>query len=99
MLLTGSILLLFGLAALLTPIPGSTLAITVGAGLLICFSETVSNYIKRWRVKFSRFNRTVVWLENKMGPGLSRSLRMTRPEEPRLNAEQHRYAKAGEKDK
>jgi len=80
-IIAGAILLLLGLISMVTPIPGGTLAITVGAGLIICSSETAANKIKVWRSKHTRFNRPVTWIENKMGERLSRPLRLTRPDE------------------
>ena len=81
---------------MVTPIPGGTLAITVGAGLLICASETVFNYIRQRWEKYSRFNRIVTWLENKMGNRLSRPLRLTRPDEQQLHTEPRAHTKSVE---
>ena len=81
---TGSILLFLGFISLLTPIPGGTLAITLGAGMIICASKTATEYIKRNRARHHRFNRSITWHENKMGSRLSRPLRMTRPGEEQL---------------
>ena len=79
-LVTGSILLLLGLVSMVTPIPGGTLLITVGVGMVICSSTTAARYIQVCRIKFDRFNRGMSWLENKMGDRLSAPLRRTRPD-------------------
>ena len=79
-LVMGSFLLLLGLISMVSPIPGGTLLITVGGGMIICSSVTAANYMRRCRVKFNRFNNVISWLENKMGEKLSGPLRRTRPE-------------------
>lgn len=81
MIIGGTILLFVGTLSMLTPIPGGTLAIVVGAGLIICASTRAANFVKKYRTKFGRFNRIVTWLENKMGEKLSQPLRRTRPDE------------------
>ena len=80
-LVPGSLLLFVGLLSMVTPIPGSTLLITVGVGMIICSSITVAVYIQFSRIKFDRINRGMSWLENKMGDRLSAPLRRTRPDE------------------
>ena len=80
LVVTGSILLLIGLVSMVTPIPGGTLLITVGGGMVICASHTAARYVQVCRSKFRRFNKGVIWLENKMGERLSAPLRQTRPD-------------------
>jgi len=63
-----------------TPIPGGTLMITVGVGMIICSSIAAARYIQGRRIKFDRFNRGMSWLENKMGDRLSAPLKRTRPD-------------------
>ena len=79
-LVTGSILLLLGLTSMVTPIPGGTLLITVGGGMVICSSNTAARYIQVCRINFNRFNKGMTWLENKMGDSLCAPLRRTRPD-------------------
>ena len=79
-LVAGSILLVFGLISMVTPIPGGTLLITVGAGMIICSSETAARYIQACRSKFDRVDKIITWLENKIGERLSAPLRRTRPD-------------------
>ena len=78
-LVTGTILVIMGLVSMVTPIPGGTLLITVGGGMVICSSNTAARYIQTCRTKFNRFDRGIAWLENKMGERLSGPLRRTRP--------------------
>ena len=78
-LVAGSILLLFGMISMVTPIPGGTLLITVGAGMIICSSETAARYIQACRTKSNRVDKIISWLENKIGERLSAPLRRTRP--------------------
>jgi len=78
-LVIGTILLVIGLVSMVTPIPGGTLLITVGGGMVICSSNTAAKYIQTCRSKFNRFDRGMTWLENKMGERLSSPLRRTRP--------------------
>ena len=70
-----------GLISMVTPIPGGTLLITVGGGMVVCSSERAANYIRRCRAKYVRLNKTMTWLENKMGEKMSAPLRGTRPTE------------------
>ena len=79
-LITGTILLLFGLISMVTPIPGGTLLIALGAGMIICSSETAAKTIQSWRGKFNRLDKTITWLEDKIGERLSAPLRRTRPD-------------------
>jgi hypothetical protein len=62
-----------------SPIPGGTFLITIGAGMIICSSVTAARYLQTCRVKFSRFNSTITWLEDKMGNRFGAPLRSTRP--------------------
>jgi len=78
-LITGTLLLIFGLISMVTPIPGGTFLITVGAGMIICSSETAARYLQACRSKYNRFDSAITWLENKIGERLSGPLRRTRP--------------------
>lgn len=79
-LIAGSILLLLGVISMVTPIPGGTLAIAVGGGMIICTSETAKRYIRICRTRYQRFNSIMTWLENRLGERLSAPLRTTRPD-------------------
>ena len=63
---------------MVTPIPGGTLFIAIGAGMIICSSPTAARYIQACRVKFNRFNKMLTWLANKMGDRFAEPLRRTR---------------------
>ena len=71
----------------MTPIPGGTLAMTVGVGLIICASERATGFIRKSREKFLRLNKVMTWMENKMGLRLSGPLRRTRPAVKPLSAD------------
>jgi uncharacterized membrane protein YbaN (DUF454 family) len=79
LMILGSILILVGLISMVTPIPGSTFFIAFGSGLLICTSERAANWIRRARTRSTRFNKSVTWMENKMGDRLGGPMRRTRP--------------------
>ncbi len=79
LILAGFLLLLVGLISMVTPIPGSTFFIASGSALLICTSQRVANWVQRARTRHTRFNKTVIWLENKMGERLGAPMRRTRP--------------------
>lgn len=81
MMISGAVLLLVGLLSMVTPIPGGVLAITVGAGMILCASPAATAYLKACRIKYARLNKYVSWIENKMGERLSKALRQTRPDE------------------
>ncbi len=78
-LVSGSLLLFLGLISMVTPIPGGTLLIAISAGMIICSSITAAHFIQSCRVRFSRFNTVMTWLENKMGDRYGGPLRRTRP--------------------
>jgi len=79
-LISGSILLLLGLVSMVTPIPGGTLFIVVGGGMIICSSEKAEKYIRGKRLKHAGLNERMIWIEDKMGQRISAPLRRTRPE-------------------
>jgi len=78
----GALLLLIGLVSMVTPIPGGTLLIATGGGMIICASETAARWVQACRRRFNRFNSVMTWIENKMGERISAPLRRTRPKEP-----------------
>lgn len=81
MMLSGSLLMIVGLLSMVTPIPGGTLIIAIGAGLILCSSPTAIRCAKKWRTDYRRFNNVVTWIENRIGERLSKALRQTRPDE------------------
>ena len=84
MLVTGSLLLFLGVVSMVSPIPGGTLLITVGGGMIICSSTAAANFVQVCRVKYKRVNKVMTWLEDKMGEKMSAPLRRTRPLESGL---------------
>lgn len=62
-----SILLVLGTISMVTPIPGGTILIAVSLSLLICSSPKVQSYVRYFRTKSGRFNKTVFWFEDKVG--------------------------------
>lgn len=78
-LITGSFLLVLGILSLATPIPGGILVLAVGAGMVICTSETAAGKLREFRTTHARANKTIVWMEARMGERLSAPLRGTRP--------------------
>lgn len=79
-MITGSFLLLLGMISLVTPLPGSSLFIATGGGLMIRASKTFKRFICNCRVRFPRFNASMTWLENRIGDRMSATLRHTRPD-------------------
>ncbi len=79
LIILGAILILIGVISMVTPIPGSTFFIATGSGLLICTSERAANWIRNARTNNVRLNKSVTWMENKMGDRLSGPMRRTRP--------------------
>lgn len=78
-LIVGSATVILGAVSMVTPIPGGTLLIAIGAGMVICSSHKAAAFVKVCREKFRRFNQLVTWLEDRIGKRLSEPLRRTRP--------------------
>ena len=79
LMIIATILLLGGALLMLTPMPGSTFMIAFGMMLLICTSRTAANYIKKLRIRFNSFNKSLTWLENKAGEKIGGVLKSTNP--------------------
>jgi len=79
-LIFGSIMLLFGMVSMVTPIPGGILLIAVGGGMVICSSDRAENYIRGKRLKHPSLDKQMAWIEDKMGERISAPLRRTRPQ-------------------
>ena len=79
-MIAGSFLLLLGMISLVTPLPGSSLFIATGGGMMIRTSKTFERFICRWRIRFPRFNKGMTWLEDRMGDRMGATLRHTRPD-------------------
>ncbi len=72
-------LLLLGLLFWLTPLPGGTPAIAVGLAILICTSERAARIVVKLRMRFTRVNNALAWIENAVPDRLADALRRTRP--------------------
>lgn len=81
LLIAGSALLVLGMISLVTPLPGSSLFIATGGGLMVRASKTVERFIRNCRIRLPRFNRGITWVEDRMGERISAGLRRTRPNE------------------
>ena len=78
-----SIIVLFGLISMLTPIPGGALLIAGGTTSLICTSPRARLCLKFARSRANWFNMIFFWLENKIGKKIKvvgNSLAKTHPE-------------------
>ena len=72
----GVILILF----FFTPFPGGTFTLTMGLTILVCTNLTFALFIQRCRAKWSKFDKGLRWVENKMGDKIAGGLKFTRPE-------------------
>lgn len=63
----GSILLLFGIVSMVTPIPGGTIMIATSLTMLICSSPTVRKCIRYTRTNVNWFDKFFSFLESKIG--------------------------------
>jgi len=77
--IAGSLLLILGLISMVTPIPGGTLFIAVGAAMLVCTSPRAQAWIRRQRANHERFNKTMGWIEKKAPSAIEDALSRTRP--------------------
>lgn len=78
-MIAGSALLVLGMISLVTPLPGSSVFIATGSGLMIRASKTVERFTRNCRIRFPGLNRSITWLEDRMGERISAALRHTRP--------------------
>ena len=59
--------IVIGMMSMVTPIPGGTILIAGGLTALIC-SSAAARYCLMWvRTRFAWFNKTIFWLEKKVG--------------------------------
>jgi len=75
--------LVLGVISMVTPIPGGTLFIAGGLTGLICSSAKARSCIKWIRTRVAWFNKTIFWLEEKVGPRvkiIGKALLQTRPD-------------------
>lgn len=77
-----SLVLLFGLVSIVTPIPGGTFLIAGSLTALICSSPLARRCIQVMRTKMNWLNKGILWVEAKVGDRIGivgRALRQTRP--------------------
>ena len=78
-----SIVLLLGIASMITPIPGGTLMIAGSLTALICSSPTARKNIKHGRRRISLLNRFFYFMERTVGAEIhlvGSALVQTRPD-------------------
>ena len=88
-LVFGFVLTALGLVLILTPMPGTTLMVTLGPGMIICSSKRVENFVRERRLHTPRLNSWMTWIEDRVGQKLSAPLRQTRPDMPADDGIQH----------
>ena len=84
--IVASVVLLFGLVSMVTPIPGGTVLIAGSLTALICSSPFARRCLQVMRTKLNWLNKGVLWVEAKMGERIGivgRALAQTRPIEYR----------------
>ena len=63
-----------------TPFPGGTLGLAAGLSILVCVSLPFALFLQGCRRRFSRFNKLLTWVENRIGERFARGLMYTRPD-------------------
>ena len=63
-----------------TPFPGGTLGLAAGLSILVCVSLPFALFLQGARRRFSRFNKLLMWVENRIGKRFARGLMYTRPD-------------------
>ena len=69
---------------MLSPIPGGVILLAGGLTLLICTNPSAQFCLKWMRTKINWFNKTIFWLEDKVGikiKVMGDALKLTRPSE------------------
>lgn len=80
--IVASLVFLFGLVSMVTPIPGGTFLIAGSLTALICSSPLARRCLQVMRTKINWFNKSVFWIEAKVGNRIGivgRALKQTRP--------------------
>jgi hypothetical protein len=80
--IVASVVLLFGLVSMVTPIPGGTFLIAGSLTALICSSPFARRCLQVMRTKMNWLNKGILWVEAKVGDRIGivgRALRQTRP--------------------
>jgi hypothetical protein len=82
-----SLALLLGLVSMVTPFPGATIMIAGGLTTLICTSPRARFCIRYMRTRLNWFNKTIFWLQTKVGTKISNignALKQTQPNEEEI---------------
>ena len=84
--LLGKIIGVLLVLSFFVPFPGGTLRVALGLSILVCASLPFALVVQAARHKFGWLNRSLTWLENKMGEKWAGNLIITRPEnDPRTH--------------
>ena len=78
------LLLILGMISMFSPIPGGVFLLAGALTLLICTDPYAQHCIKWMRTRTNWFNKTIYWLENKVGVKIKvmgDALKLTRPSE------------------
>ena len=84
--LLGKIIGVLLVLSFFVPFPGGSLRVALGLSILVCASLPFALVVQAGRRKFGWLNRSLTWLENKMGEKWAGNLIITRPEnDPRTH--------------
>ena len=84
--LLGKIIGVLLVLSFFVPFPGGMLRVALGLSILVCASLPFALVVQAARRKFGWLNRSLTWLENKMGEKWAGNLIITRPEnDPRTH--------------
>ena len=73
-IVAGIVLLLLG-----SVLPGGSFLLAMGTMLLICASPWFRQCLQWLRTRYTRINKMMTWLENKMGDRIGSVLKLTKP--------------------
>lgn len=62
------------------PFPGGLLRVAMGVSMLVCISLPFALFFQGARRRFDRFNKLIMWVENRIGQRWARGLMFTRPD-------------------
>ena len=71
--------LLVGAASMITPIPGGSILIAISLAILICASPRFARAVTFSRAQVPVLNKSMSWLEDRVGRRFGNALRRTRP--------------------
>ncbi len=82
-----SVVLVFGLIAMTTPLPGAAVLAAGSMAILVCISPRARRWLRFFRTKWPRLNRGVFWIEKKIGNRINFIGAALRQTHPSLNGE------------